>query len=593
MTKRFSALLGQFGDPTRRELVSNQLAQCVGAEQLLLFVRDQSTGEWRAGLGYPPKNSRPLKALVEKASRQETCESHRQKMAARAYCQGEAVLVLLGGEPDPQPLLDTLPLLATLLLHELNTDPEERSDFLGYANHEIRTPMAAILGYVDILLRQSEDPDDRHYLEVIQRNGQVLLETVNDLFDLSRIRMNQLQVEEELFEIAQLVADIRGQMEPLAQEKGLGLQIFFDTLIPRSLRSDRARLRQILTNLLSNAIKYTDRGWVRLSIRWEDGKLEFSVVDSGVGLDPEELPKLLHTQSIGLSISHQLVCLLGGKLAVTSEPGKGTCFSFSLQVENTDFIEGNIELLTAPLQDYQLPDLAGLTVLVVDDREDIREIARTYLEEAGATVYTTGEGQMALDFLKKKNVSVVVLDMQMPGMDGYATARSLRQQGLTTPILALTASAMKGDRDSCLEAGCNSYLSKPVDRAALIGQVWTLAYTLQVLVVEDSPLAAHAIKSMLESMGCTVEMAHSGSETRAKVQAQCPTVVLMDLGLPDVDGWELLDWLRSQCPEARVLAHTGRRPEEMISPRLGLAFDGYLQKPAARKSLLQSLFPRS
>ena len=583
MTKRFPALLGQFADPTRRELVSNQLAQCVGAEQMLIFVRDPGAGDWRTGLGF--KDARAYKALVERSVRQQCAKTAK----ARAFFQDEAVLVLLGGEPKPQPLLDVLPLLAALVRQELQTDPEERSDFLGYANHEIRTPMAAMMGYVDILLRQSEDPDDRHYLEVIQRNGQVLLETVNDLFDLSRIRMKKLQVESETFELTPLIGDIRAQMEPEAQERGLGLQIFFDTLVPRSLSSDRARLRQILVNLLSNAIKYTERGWVRLSIRYEEGRLEFAVADSGVGLDAEALPKLLHTQSIGLSISHQLVQLLGDKLEVTSG-AKGTRFSFGLQAEATDLIEGNIELLTAPLQAYQLPDLTGLTVLVVDDREDIREIVRTYLEEAGATVYTTGEGQTALDFLKKKTVSVIVLDMHMPGLDGYATARALRQLGLTTPILALTASAMKNDRDTCLEAGCNSYLSKPVDRSALIGQVWTLAYTLQVLVVEDSPLAAHALKSMLESMGCTVEVAHSGAEAQ---KTSCATVVLMDLGLPDMDGWDLLEWMRRHCPDARVLAHTGRRPEEMVSPRLGLDFDGYLQKPAARKSLLQSLFPRS
>ena len=573
MTKRFSALLGQFGDLTRRELVSNQLAQCVGAEQLLIFVRDPG-GDWRPGLGY--KNGRSWKQLVEKATRLGSAQAHRQKTVARAFAQAEAVLVLLGGEPKPQPLLDTLPLLATLLRHELHSDP----DFLGCANHEIRTPMAAMMGYIDILLRQSEDPDDRHYLEVIQRNGQVLLETINDIFDLSRIRLNLLQVERDTFALTPLIGDIRAQMEPQAQEKGLGLQIFFDTLVPRSLSSDRTRLRQVLVNLLSNAIKHTERGWVRLSIRQEEGHLEVSVTDSGVGL--------LDTQNIGLSISHQLVRLLDGQLKVTSQAAKGTRFSFALQAEASDLIEGNIELLTAPLQDYQLPDLTGLTVLVVDDREDIREIVRSYLEEAGATIYTTGAGQTALDFLKNKNVSVIVLDMHMPGMDGYATARALRQRGLTTPILALTASAMKGDR--CLAAGCNSYLSKPVVRSALIGQVWTLAYTLQVLVVEDSPLAAHALKSMLESMGCTVEVAHSGAEAQA---AKCATVILMDLGLPDMDGWDLLEWMRRHCPDSRVLAHTGRRPEEMVSPRPGLAFDGYLQKPAARKSLLQSLFPRS
>lgn len=587
MTRRLSVLLGQFADVNRREEVSVQLARAVGAEGFYLFVRDDRTGEFRPALGYQLKLTRPWLQLLDKASRLGTATAQ----LGCAYVQGDTALVLLGGQPRPQPLLDLLPLLGSLVRNELQTDPVERSDFMGYANHEIRTPMAAMLGYVDILLRQSEDPDDRHYLEVIQRNGQQLLETVNDLFDLSRIRMHHLPIQTELFELAPMIAEIRNQMEPLAQERGLGLQVFFDTLVPRRLTSDRARLRQILVNLLSNGIKYTERGWVRLSIRAEAGQLEFAVADSGVGLDPEALPQVLHTQSIGLSISHQLVGLLGGQLVVHSEAGKGTRFSFRLPAPAEDLVDGNIELLTSPLQDFQLPDLTGLSVLVVDDREDIQEIVRAFLEEAGATVYTTGSGQTALDFLKKKAVSVVVLDMHMPGMDGYQTAQALRKQGVRTPILALTASTLSGNQ--CLEAGCNAYLSKPVDRSTLIGQVWTLAYTLQVLVVEDSPLAAHALQAMLQSMGCTVRLAHSGAETRLQVGQQAPTVVLMDLGLPDVEGWDLLAWLRQHCPHTRVLAHTGRRPEEMNPPRADLAFDGYLQKPAARKTLLQSLFPRA
>jgi CheY-like chemotaxis protein len=590
MTRRLSALLGQFADVTRRQEVSLQLARSIGAEELFVLVRDEGSGGFRSAPGYQLKLTQAWMQLLEQATRLGTASAQLAKNRAWAYVQGETALVLLGGKPRPQSLLDLLPLLGSLARHELQTDPAERSDFMGYANHEIRTPMAAMLGYVDILLRQSEDPDDRHYLEIIQRNGQQLLETVNDLFDLSRIRMHHLTVSSDLFELAPLIAEIRGQMEPLAQERGLGLQILFDTLIPRRLASDRARLRQILVNLLSNGIKYTDRGWVRLSIRAEAGELEFSVADSRVGLDSEALPQVPQTQSIGLSISQQLIRLLGGQLVAHSEAGRGTRFSFRLPAPAEDLVDGNVELLTAPLQDFQLPDLSGLSVLVVDDREDIQEIARAFLEEAGATVYTTGSGQTALDFLKKKTVSVVVLDMHMPGMDGYETARALRNQGVTTPILALTASTLSGNR--CLEAGCNSYLSKPVDRSALIGQVWTLAYTLQVLVVEDSPLAAHALQSMLRSMGCTVRLAYSGAETRQQVGLEAPTVVLMDLGLPDVDGWELLAWIRQNCPQTRVLAHTGRRPEEMNSPQAGLVFDGYLQKPAASKSLLQSLFPR-
>ena len=590
MAKRLSLLLGQLGDPSRRREVSEQVARAVGAQGLVCFLRDSEGPDFQAAPGYQLNQTRAWKKLLEKVARQATAHAEvtfeHEKTTARAYASGDLVLVLLGGEPRPQPLLDVLPLLQNLfrLEQQLQTN-RESSDFLGYANHEIRTPMAAMLGYVDILQRQTEDPDDRHYLEIIQRNGFQLLETLNDLFDLSRIRIGGLQMESEAFEVIALIGDIRNQWEPLAQEKGLSLQVFFDTLIPRQIVSDRARLRQILCNLLSDAIKNTARGWVRLNIRYGAGNLEFSVANSGTALR-----KLPDHHNIGLSISQGLVQLLGGKLELSSQPGKG--FFFHLASPEAELVDGNAGLMTAPLQDYQLRDLSGLSALVVDDREDIREIVRVYLEDAGVTVYTTGESQTALEFLKKKTVSVIVLDMQMPGLDGYATARALRQKGMSTPILALTANATRADREVCLAAGCNGYLSKPVDRGALIGQVWALAYTLHVLVVEDSPLAAHALKSMLESMGCTVEIAHSGEEMHRLASQAPPTVVLMDLGLPDVDGWQLLDWLRQNCPKARVLAHTGRRPEEMNSPDPGLAFDGYLQKPAARQALLQSLFPR-
>ncbi|MFN8607133.1 MAG: response regulator [Vulcanimicrobiota bacterium] len=586
MTRRLSTLLGQFADVNRREVVSAQIARALGAEALYVLVRDDRTSEFRLAAGYSTKLKRSWLELLNQASAAGTARQD----DLRAYVQGEWALLVLGGQSRPTTLLELLPLLGSLARAELHSDPVERSDFMAYANHEIRTPMAAMLGYVDILLRQSEDPDDRHHLEIIQRNGQVLLETVNDLFDLSRIRIGTLSVRHELFELPALIAELRNQMEPLAQERGLGLQVFFDTLIPRRVTSDRARLRQVLTNLLSNAIKYTERGWVRLSIRAEGDFLDFAVTDSGVGLDTESLPQLLHTQSIGLSISQQLVGLLGGELTVQSQTGKGSRFSFRLPAPANDLVDGNIELLMAPTHDFQLPDLSGLSVLVVDDRIDIQEIARAFLEEAGASVYTTSSGQTALDFLKKKAVSVVVLDMHMPGMDGHVTARTLRELGMTVPILALTASAMNGEQ--CLASGCNAYLSKPVDRSTLIGQVWTLAYTLRVLVVEDSPLAAHALQVVLQSMGCTVRLANTGAEARLSVNQEAPAVVLMDLGLPDVDGWELLAWLRQHCPEARVLAHTGRRPEEMTPPTAQLAFDGYLQKPAPRRSLLQSLFPK-
>ncbi len=492
---------------------------------------------------------------------------------------------------------------------------QAKSDFLANMSHEIRTPMAAILGYVDILLRQVSEPDDVECLQVIQRNGVHLLEIINDILDLSKIEAGRLQLETVPVSLEVVLGEVMSLMNVRAVEKNLQLSLDFEGTVPRRISSDPTRLRQVLMNLLGNAIKFTEEGTVALSVRLrEEQRLEICVRDTGIGISEEQLDLLFQpfTQAdtsttrrfggtgLGLVISQKLIEMLGGAIEVSSQIGKGSEFRFTLATGDLAGVEsvqaGPMELRasTGETTSGSLPDLTGLRVLVVDDRRDIRYLVQSYLEEAGASVDTGGDGQAALDHLELATPDILVLDMQMPRLDGYSTARELRQRGCKVPILALTASAMKYDRDLCLQAGCDSYLSKPVQRAALLRQVDVLVkrgQALRVLVVEDNPMAGVALRATLQSLGCEAALVGDGEAALEKAAAEPPDFAFIDLGLPGMDGWELLRRLRSQNPRCRCVLHSGRSADEVVSPLPGLAFDQIVQKPASRDQLNAILFP--
>ncbi|MCW5871529.1 MAG: PAS domain S-box protein [Candidatus Eremiobacteraeota bacterium] len=492
---------------------------------------------------------------------------------------------------------------------------QAKSDFLANMSHEIRTPMAAILGYVDILLRQVSEPDDVECLRVIQRNGVHLLEIINDILDLSKIEAGRLQLETVPLSLEVVLGEVMSLMNVRAVEKNLQLSLDFEGAVPRTITSDPTRLRQVLMNLLGNAIKFTEEGSVALRVRMRDQHLlEISVRDTGIGISEEQLDQLFQpfTQAdtsvtrrfggtgLGLVISRKLIEMLGGTIEVSSQPGRGSIFRFTLATGDLAGVEsvqeGPMELRSSASEAISgnLPDLSGLRVLVVDDRRDIRYLVQSYLEEAGAAVETGGDGQAALDYLEHTAPDILVLDMQMPRLDGYSTARELRQRGCKIPILALTASAMKYDRELCLQAGCDSYLSKPVQRAALLRQVEVLVrrgQALRVLVVEDNPMAGVALRATLQSLGCEATLVADGEGALEKAAAEAPDFAFIDLGLPGMDGWELLRLLRQQNPGCRCVLHSGRAADEVVSPQPGLAFDEIVQKPASRDQLNAILFP--
>jgi PAS domain S-box-containing protein len=377
-----------------------------------------------------------------------------------------------------------------------------KSEFLANMSHEIRTPMAAVLGYADILLEHLEDPDDRASIQIIKRNGEHLLELINDILDLSRIEAGKLQVELEELELIPFIRDIQSLMCIRAAEKQLPFSVRFDGRVPSTITSDATRLRQILINLLGNAIKFTENGSVQLVVRYCDHPqhwLEFEVVDTGIGISHEQLERLFQpftqgdnsvTRSfggsgLGLAISKRLVEMLHGQLSVRSQMGKGSSFyvGIPLQAANLQLIQADSTDETAERDQPSGCRRLNCSALVVDDRRDVRYISQHFLEQAGAQVQTAEDGQRAIQMAvaalqKGRPFDIIIMDMQMPVLDGYQAARRLRELGIEKPIIALTADAMKGDREKCLAAGCDDYLSKPIEHLAFLDLV--ARYTLDL-----------------------------------------------------------------------------------------------------------------
>ncbi len=376
---------------------------------------------------------------------------------------------------------------------------DSKSAFLANMSHEIRTPMTAILGYTELMSNLVENAEAKSHLQTIRHNGDFLLGIINDILDLSKIEANKFDVDFQRFNPANVVEDVRSIMNVRATESELSLDVQYRSEIPVEIESDPKRLKQILINLVGNAIKFTKKGGVNVGVSYEDGKLVFQITDSGIGIPAKQQDRLFQPFSqgdhsvnrefggtgLGLAISNRLATMLGGSIRVESEEGRGSTFTVSVAVGNVDGVEmAQPKLGEVPLVVATSPETIALDcrVLVVDDRRDIRFLSRRFLTDAGATVKEAEDGEVAIKTYKETSENgnafdLILLDMQMPRLDGYATAKQLRLLGFTGPIIALTADAMQGDMSKCIEAGCNDYLSKPIDKTRLLETVFRFSQT--------------------------------------------------------------------------------------------------------------------
>jgi PAS domain S-box-containing protein len=382
------------------------------------------------------------------------------------------------------------------VLHQAKASAEAanrmKSEFLANMSHEIRTPMNGIMGMTDLALDACPIPELQEYLSNIKISAQALLKILNNILDFSKIEAEKIELEAIPFQLHHFIHEIISVQTLQACEKNLELIFDISPDIPQHLIGDSGRLRQIITNLISNAIKFTKKGEIRLTVAEESrshtrSMLHFTVSDSGIGIPKSKQKQIFQAFSqadgsttrqyggtgLGLSISSQLVKLMGGQIWVESKPGKGSEFHFTVKFEINRIPQGQgnnkkkkKQTITSRISREQIQKYR---ILLAEDNLVNQMIAKRLLEKQGHTITTVLDGKEALGMLKKRSFDLVLMDVQMPRMDGFETTAAIRQREREAkdsphiPIIAMTAHVMKGDREKCIEVGMNGYISKPID----------------------------------------------------------------------------------------------------------------------------------
>jgi signal transduction histidine kinase len=377
-----------------------------------------------------------------------------------------------------------------------------KSQFLTNISHELRTPMTAIIGMTDLSLVEPLSPKVREYLGAVHTNAHLLLELLNEILDLSKLESGTLMLDSAPLQLRKIVGELKHTFSHRAEQKGLRFEVITAPEVPEHLIGDSLRLRQVIFNLLANAMKFTEQGQVTLELSVDsacdrEAWIRFTVSDTGIGISPLDQERIFapFTQvdastkrrrdgaGLGLAISADLIRAMGGSRTVSSELGKGSVFGFVVpllidrgKLDEAPSANGSAETRLADML-MPAPSASSLTVLLAEDTPTNQVLVRHALGKRGHQVVVAGDGRTAVELAQNRQFDVILMDLQMPDMDGFeATATIRRLPGRQPPIIALTAHTMIGDRDRCLSAGMQDYLSKPIDLRKLISTVESVAY---------------------------------------------------------------------------------------------------------------------
>jgi signal transduction histidine kinase/CheY-like chemotaxis protein len=445
-----------------------------------------------------------------------------------------------------------------------------KSAFLANMSHELRTPMNAIIGYSEMLIEEAEDTGEKWMepdLKKILSSAKHLLQLINDILDLSKIEAGRMTVFLESVDIAQAARDVSATIEPLVGKNANTFELQCPADIG-TMRTDLTKLRQTLFNLLSNASKFTEKGRITLKIaRRADHMVSFSVTDTGIGMTPEQTGKLFGEfvqadasttrkyggTGLGLAISRKFCRMLGGDITVESAPGQGSTFTALLPAEAKEPAPEPAVATPAPAV---LPAAESVsagargTLLVIDDDPDSRDLLKRMLEKDGYAVLAAPGGAEGLVLAKERQPDLITLDVMMPSMDGWAVLSALKADPATAdiPVVMMT---MVEDKPMGFALGASDYLTKPIDKARVL-QVVSRRVGHQgedVLIVEDDPMAADIVRRTLETDGRSSRHARNGREALRMVHEARPSLIVLDLMMPEMDGFAFLDALRMEGPD--------------------------------------------
>lgn len=529
-----------------------------------------------------------------------------------------AVQAILNGKSAEQAAWHRKECEAGLVRAELAS--RVKSVFLENVSHEIRSSMNGIVGMTSLVLETDLTPEQRLYLEMVNSSVDRLLVVVNEVIDFSRIETGELPIETEDFHLKESLDHDLYLLSQAAQRKNLSLTCTIAPEVPSYVHGDPTRLVQILTNLVNNAIKYTESGGVNIRIDncGYDGaerfRLRFTVADSGCGIAPEKLELISHyfghqgtepvslplsvgTTGLGLTVSSQLVKLMGGEIRVESGPN-GSLFSFELpfsEVADIDSLEEKTNATLENINESSTYALKGARVLLAEDEHINRTLIETILHQHGVAVTSVDNGRDAVREACSGKYQVILMDVQMEGMDGLEATRAIRRHerksGGHVDVIALTAQAMPGDREKCLQAGMDDYLAKPLDKAQLLDTLARIL-TRRALVVDGEGTSQHLLLRLLVEAGWQVVLAETRRSAMYEASLSHFDLIVLDISTPHLESLKVAKLIR-QLEEytgrrAVILALGGDRDHNQGGTEDG--FDGFLSRPPSKQQLTH-LFP--